>query len=123
MPKKNIKTDQSNSKKITRRKRKAFSAAIPRGVYEDMEQVYQAINKVQLTGESVTFKVKPVDSHTVLNVLRDLGVVYENKNTTYRNKSCVEFLVSPAPQSDRNEHLDDIEELPDEILEDGQIFF
>lgn len=113
----------AGTKKVTRRKRKSTNSPIESGIYHDTEQVYKALNRVQITREPVTFIIKETESPVIDNILKDLGLPFKKKKAKAEGFACYDYTVSPGKEVPRTDHLDDIEELPDEIIEDGQVFF
>lgn len=107
-------------KKVTRRRRKTALGKFNPEVPLDIEQVYKAINKVQLAKEEVTFMVNEGDSAVVENILKDLTLKF-NKSLT--PDKCTKFHVIPSPDKFEDRDFDDVEQFPDEIAEEGQIFF
>ena len=86
----------------------------------DIEQVYKAINKVQLAKQEVNFLVGEGDSAVVENILKDLTLQFTKTNTHHK---CVKFHVIPSPDKFDDRDFDNVEQFPDEIAEEGQIFF
>lgn len=111
------------AKKITRRKRKSSNSPIDGGIYTEIDQVYKALNRVQISREPVSFVIREYEVPVVDNILRDLGLPNKKKKAKIDGKHCIEYTVLPAKEIPRTDHLDDIEELPDEIIEEGQVFF
>lgn len=123
MLKKNQSAKPAGTKKITRRKRKVPNAPIDGGMYTEIDQVYKALNRVQVSREPVTFVIRETEVPVVDNILKDLSLPNKKKKSKVDGKPCIEYSVQPGKEIPRTEHLDDIEELPDEIIEDGQVFF
>ena len=114
----------AGAKKVTRRKRKVASSTEDSGVYLDIDQVYKAINRVQINRDTASFIIKDSDSPIVENILKDLELPFKRKKAKVEGLSaCYEYTVNPGKEKIRTDHLSDIEEFPDEILEDGQVFF
>ena len=138
--KKNEKSKNSKkvTKKITRRRRKVTAEPVDPTIIINIDQVYSAINRVQLTRERVTFKVLRSDSAVIDNILKDLSLIFKKKDSTMKvkntsiegakgAKTCVqnitEYHVDPAPVVENELDFDELDEFPDELLEDGQLFF
>ena len=87
----------------------------------DIDQVLIKVNFVQTKREQVSFWVTTEDSYTVDNILKDAGVLFEKDS---EEKPCqVLYEVNPGPQEvEGSNALEDLDEIDDEILEDGQIF-
>lgn len=114
---------KTSPKKFTRRKKYPTSPIDP-GVYLDIELVYKAINRVQTTRESVNFIITDTDTIIVENVLKDVELPFKRKKTKVEGfKSCFKYTVNPGKEAPCIKRLEDIEEFPDEIIEDGQVFF
>jgi len=107
-------------KKKTRKKKSV--EIIDNTLCIEMDQVYKAINKVQETREVVTFVILDSISATVNNILKDIGLPFKHKKAKSNSLKCVSYTVSPGKKVSKIEHLSYIEELKDEILEDGQVF-
>lgn len=123
MPRKTTK-ERKTTKKVTRRRRKT-PPPIQNGLVVDVEQVYKIINRIQLTGETADFIVQDMDMYVAENVLKDAGLTFVK--TSMKTKGdilCKHFKVDPPKVVERRkEDFNDFEEFPDEIIEDGQIFF
>ncbi len=115
------KESKVGAKKVTRRKRKTSSSPIDSGIH-DIDQVYKALNRVQVTREPVIFIIADEDTPVVNNILKDVQLPFKVKAKKSEGKICTEYSVSPGVIVPRTDHLDDIEELPDELIEDGQVF-
>lgn len=84
-----------------------------------MDQVYAVINSIQTNREGNSFKVEPINSSTVENILKDLSLQFSK----IAKKKSVKYTIS-APEENKSFHmLDEIESLGDEIPEDDQIVF
>ena len=114
---------KAGTKKVTRRKRKSSNSPIDGGIYTEIDQVYKALNRVQVSREPVSFVIREADVPVVDNILKDLGLPFKKKKAKSESKHCFDYSVLPGKEVIRADHLDDIEELPDEIIEDGQVFF
>lgn len=106
-------------RKVTRRKRKTKPQVIKNGLTVEIEQVYKIVNKVQLNREPADFIVSELDSDVTANILRDSHIPYKNKKLD----KCVQFFIDPPPERKIDKDFEDFEIFPDEIIEDGQIFF
>jgi hypothetical protein len=111
------KIQSSGTRKVTRRKRKTSHPNFDKSLVLDLDQVYRAINKVQLTRENVEFKVSIDDSAVIENILKDL----ELKFAKTLDGDAVVYVIDPPPVRTFDE-LDDLDEFSDEIIEDGQLF-
>ena len=84
----------------------------------DIDIFYKNINKVQVEGETMSFIVKPDDSGVIENILKDLTLEFTKK----AKGSSFVYTVSPSRVKHREVDFNNVENLPDEILEDGQLF-
>ena len=86
----------------------------------DLDQFYKLANQVQVTREDVNFAVELDDASMIDNLLKDLELPFVRTD----KKSYTKYSVSPGKErlieDDEEEVIDDF---PDEIAEDGQIFF
>lgn len=121
MAKKTTPKSQKTIKKVTRRRRKT-PPAIESGLVIEIEQVYKVINRIQLTKEGTDFIIHEVDSCVVENILRDAGLAFTKTNSRGR-AGCKHYRVQPPKKVIKEDRFDDFDEFPDEIIEDGQIFF
>ncbi len=86
----------------------------------DLDQFYKLANHVQISRESVEFVAKVEDEFMFDNLLKDLELPF----TSHIDKRCIKYTVTAGKErliEDGNEEI--LEEFPDEIAEDGQIFF
>ena len=111
--------NKRGGKKISRRKRVSSVKDLLTGV-SDIDTIYKIANRVQLNREPATFTIKEEDAPVVENIIKDLEFPYKRKKA---KKSLIEYSVQPPPVRDRGEGSEDVEELSDEILEEGQILF
>lgn len=109
-------------RKVTRRKRKTSHPTFNKDTILDIDQVYRAINKVQLTRQNVEFVVKDADSAVIDNILRDLSLPFEKKPLKVDTIVATIYVVSPGAEKGFDGAFDDLDEFPDEIVEDGQVF-
>ncbi len=112
------KVASSGQRKVTRRKRKTSHPTFSKETVLDTDQVYRAINKVQLTREVVEFCVKESDSAVIQNIIKDLALPHERTD----HGEVISFKISPAPETSFEQAFEDLDEFPDEIVEDGQVF-
>ncbi len=82
-----------------------------------MEDIYKIINKVQMGSKSVTFIVTNLDADTIENVVRDSIARYRKVSM----KTQTVFTLYPE-EKERAFEILEIEQLDDEIVEEGQIF-
>lgn len=76
---------------------------------------------MQIFRESVEFIVKKEDGSMIENLLKDLDLVFKRHD---EKKCCLKYAVSPGPERlIEAEVAVELEDFPDEIAEDGQIFF
>lgn len=111
----------TKKKKVNHRRKKLVvkKAAKALGLI-DMDEVLRKVNYVQIQRKSVSLKVAPNDAPMVANILKDAGLVVDNMSLT---ESCVFYEVSPGERPlEGAEALEGLEELSDEIPEDGQLF-
>jgi hypothetical protein len=105
-------------RKVTRRKRKTVHPVFDTTKLLDIEQVYKAINKVQLTREAVMFAVAINDAAVVENILKDVTLKFTKTTTS----EAVVYAIQAPPEQLYNDAFEDLDEYPDEIIEDGQVF-
>ena len=105
-------------RKVTRRKRKTTHPTYDVSEILDFDQVYKVINKIQMMREVCVFSVSEKDAAVIKNIMKDLNLSFQE---TAKNNIHI-FKVSPAPEQPISEMFDNLEEFPDEIVEDGQIF-
>jgi hypothetical protein len=140
MSKKKAKVTKSQkpktTKKVTRRRRKMTAGPVDSSVICDLEQIYRAINRVQVTREETKFLVKTSESAVLDNILKDLTLPFDRRNlkiptvvtapngkTTKQIQEVTEYTVRPNPVVEKPEDdFKDMDEFPDELLEEGQIF-
>jgi hypothetical protein len=122
---KQAKSPKKVIKKITRRRRKITGAPIDPTIVLDLDQVYRAINRVQLARETVTFKVLQSESAVIDNILKDLQLPYKKKDIPLKRDSrkISEYHVDAPPIVEKELDFENMEELPDELLEEGRLFF
>ena len=93
----------------------------------DVEAFYRAINGVQLTKKAVTFLIPEREAPVIDNILSDLSMIVKKrlaKKATKKNPiQMMRYRISPSKNKPIVEEFDDCEEFPDEIAEDGQVFF
>ena len=123
LKKRETKTPKRLVKKITRRRRKTDLGTFDPKKALDVDQVYKAINKVQLAKQEVTFIVMEGDAAVVENIIKDLRLDYRKSRKVAGCPDCTEFFVKPGPDKYDDRDFDDVNEFPDEIKEEGQIFF
>ena len=111
---------RASTKKVTRRRRKTAAPDIQQGAVIDLEQFYKAVNRVQLSRETFVFVVKNDDAAVFENILKDLELPFQKKPN---GDALSEYTVSPGKERPLQVDTDDVEEFPDEIAEDGQVFF
>ena len=97
---------RSTKKRVYKRKKKAT-----------MEDIYKVINKVQLGSKPITFTVVNLEADTVENVVKDSVVRYHKISM----KTQTVFTLYPE-NKERNFEILEVEQLDDEIVEEGQIF-
>ena len=114
MPKKRVPKDaQRKRRKIVLKK-----STKPTGLVE-VDDVLRKINYVQTERQPAKFKVSIEDSPVVNNILRDAGLIVVQTVT----ETHVVYEVDPgAPVEEGANALDGLEEISDEIPEDGQVF-
>lgn len=117
------KITKKTMKKVTRRKRKTKLVTINPAVIADIDKVYQAINRVQVARESTKILILESDSIIMDNILKDLSLPFSKIPKSDDKYKCVEYTINPAEESQNDMEFDDLDEFPDELLEDGQIFF
>jgi len=105
-------------KKISRKKRVSSVKEITPGL-ADIDTFYKIVNRIQLNREFATFCVTQGDSAIVENIMKDLELQFKHKKV---KNSLIEYSVHPAHDKERAKNID-VEELSDEILEEGQVFF
>ena len=109
--------------KLTRRSKKgAIKRSTKKRVYKrkkkaTMEDIYKVINKVQLGSKPITFTVVNLEADTVENVVKDSVVRYHK----IPMKTQTVFTLYPE-NKERSFEILDVEQLDDEIVEEGQIF-
>lgn len=120
----NTKTkSRRTTKKVTRRKRKT-APALDLGVVVEIDQVFKIINRVQLTREAAEFVVRELDSYVAENILRDAELKFKKASVRVESLSnCFRYTIDPPKPREMPENFDEFDEFPDEIIEDGQIFF
>lgn len=123
MPRKKKITKKVESKAVSPKSRRRKKQVEDNSIYTEIDQIFKLINKVQTNRNPVNFIVREQDVPMVDNILRDLDLPHKRKKAKIEGKPCLEYTVSPGKEIPRADHLDDVEELPDEILEDGQVFF
>jgi hypothetical protein len=121
MPKqlKRVSKRRTPSKKQNRRKRNTGGDKYSRQVIE-LEDFYSAINKVQLARDPFAFLIREDDRAVYENILKDLELPYTSK---CRPGKLLEYTVSPGKERPLQSDTEEVEEFPDEIAEDGQVFF
>lgn len=118
MPKKQ--QGRKPARKVTRRKRKSKAPVIENGLILEIDQVYKIINKVQLTREPADFVVRELDAAVAANILRDSQIPFTSKPTA---DNCTQYFVSAPPERKIDKDFEEFEIFPDEVIEDGQVFF
>jgi hypothetical protein len=111
------------ARKVTRRTRKSKAPVIDNGLVVEIDQIYKIINKVQLTRENANFIVRELDCHIVENILKDAEIRYTKEATTESVGKCLRYFIEPAPERKIEKDFEDFDIFPDEIIEDGQVFF
>jgi hypothetical protein len=109
---------KQGSKKISRKKRVSQVKDITPGVI-DIDLFYKIVNRIQLNREPADFALLESDSAVVENIMKDLELSFKRKV----KNSVAEYSVQPAPEKERGKGAEDVEELSDEILEEGQVPF
>ncbi len=111
--KRKTKKPRSQVRKAGRRKTKT-SAII------SLEEFYKLVNHVQISREEVVFSVSNDDIAMIENLLKDINLPFVKTD----KKTYTKYNVSPGKERLIEDDTDEvIEEFPDEIAEDGQIFF
>ena len=110
-------------KKVTRRRRKISSEPIDASCIADLDQVYRAINRVQMTRENVVFIVNDNETVIVDNILKDLALPFKKTSKKVQKIPCQEYSVDPGEPQPLECDFEDMDEFPDELFEDGQINF
>lgn len=126
MAKKNRKRTQPNkrpAKKMTRRRRKTDQITFDPASILSIDQVYKAINRVQTEREGATFIVHTSEAVVLENIIKDLSLKYEKNTTVIGCANCTQYTLIPPPEDNDDRDFTDIEEFPDEIAEEGQLFF
>ncbi len=116
MPNKNRPAKGVKSK---RKKLKFTKPSRPTGVIE-IDDVLRKVNHIQIEREKDKFRVSPDDAPVVENILKDAGLVIKGRlvGVTY-----VAYDVEPGELvADVSDALEGLEEMSDEIPEDGQMF-
>jgi hypothetical protein len=86
----------------------------------DMDEVLRRINYVQVERKDSEVFVDVLEGAVIQHLLKDAGVEY---NKISEDENVVTFGISPGQVEDEGVNaLDSLEELDDEIIEDGQIF-
>jgi hypothetical protein len=114
-------TKKAAPRKTVRRKRRIPPPPAP-SLAIDLEQLYKIINKVQIERETCEFIAKALDAPTFENILKNAELPYVSSASKVE-KGCIAYVVSPGKERLIEEDTEEIEDFPDEILEDGQIFF
>jgi hypothetical protein len=110
---------RKTTKKVTRRRRKT-APLIENGLIVAVDDVYKIINRIQITREAADFIVCIIDSFVVDNILKDADLQF----TKTQSKDSFHYKITPPPEpTSVRKEFSDFEEFPDEIIEDGQIFF
>ena len=126
MTKKNIKVKKKKikskiKKKVVKNKKlKRYSQKIVKRHKKKkvtMEDIYKLINKAQLGSKSITFTVINLDADTVENIIKDSIAKYHKVSM----KTQTIFTLYPE-EKERAFEILEIEQLDDEIVEEGQIF-
>lgn len=90
----------------------------------NMDQIYEAINKVQLKKQDVTLIIRDSDSEVFDNIVKDLALKVQKCTHVPGCLECVRYTIFPPAETPLHDaFLDELDEFPDEIAEDGQIFF
>ncbi len=94
----------------------------------DRDILFNEINRVQIDRYVAYLTVSVEEEFVAENIIKDVGLKYEKTSTRIRFGGkltpVVKFKVFPNPKPLKNDRdFRDIDELEDEILEDGQIFF
>jgi hypothetical protein len=110
-------------KKVPSRKRKPSLIVSDDDIIE-IDSLLKIINRVQVSREPATFVVREIDVYVVENILKDAELHYKKQPIRVEGKGiCHQYELEPPPERDRADNFDFDDEFPDEILEDGQIFF
>jgi hypothetical protein len=83
----------------------------------DMEHIYKFLNKIQTEKKELSFAVEKEIEITLENIIKDLKMTY----TKFEIDDKTIFKVYPNME-EKDIDLSAIEELQDEILEEGQLF-
>ena len=114
MPKKRVSKDAPKK----RRKIVLKKSSRPTGLV-DVDEVLRKVNYVQTERQPAKFSVSLDDAPVVSNILRDAGLVVVKTVTDTH----VVYEVDPGdPIEELATVLDGLEEISDEIPEDGQVF-
>ena len=108
---------------MTRRRRKTDTVVFDPSTILDMDQVYKIINRVQMLREPATFIIPSSESVILQNILKDLTLQFSCKTEVNGCNHCTEYTVIPPLVDQNDRDFTDIEDFPDEIAEDGIIFF
>jgi hypothetical protein len=111
------------AKKMTRRRRKANNVIFDSTTILDMDQVYKIINKVQMLREPAKFIIPTSESVVLENILKDLTLQFSCNKVVSGCKHCTEYTIIPPIEDPNDRDFTDVEDFPDEIAEDGIIFF
>lgn len=117
---KKVQTKAKAKKKVLKivKKRKVRNPTI----VSDLEKFYKIINKLQTTSEQIKILVSENDSFTYDNILKDLELTVTRKHKNVKNKKYIEYTLNVGRESKAIPQFEDIENLPDEFFEDGQLF-
>jgi hypothetical protein len=63
-----------------------------------------------------------IESAVYDNILKDLELIVSKAEMKFENIDVVEYKISPNPKKDDDIDFEDMESLPDEFFEDGQLF-
>jgi hypothetical protein len=114
------KTNKKVKAKVKAKQSKAKTAKLK--AINDLEKFYKLINKVQMNNKPVKLVVLEIDSAVYENILKDLELVYDKKIKKVKNQQFVLFTVNNSEKKQIHPAFDNIEPLPDEFFEDGQLF-
>jgi hypothetical protein len=116
---------RTSTKKITRRRRKSPKTPnLIKGSVADLDHFYKVINRVQLAREETSFFASIEDSAIYENILNDTELPFKKKPIVLSEiGNCYEYVVSPGKERSIDDDTEEPEEFPDELPEDGQIFF
>jgi hypothetical protein len=107
-------------KKARRQVRKTGRKKVKTSAVIGIEEFYKIANHIQIDREETSFSVVSDNVYMVENLLKDLELPFVRVD----KKGYSRFMVSPGKERSIEDDDDEfLDEFPDEIAEDGQIFF